>query len=70
MNWEDLKVLLALTRNQSTRTAAVKLGVSNTTVSRRLDELEEQIGGKLFDRTPEGFRKNISVIILIRPSID
>ena len=56
MNWEDLKVLLALTRNQSTRTAAVKLGVSNTTVSRRLDELEEQIGGKLFDRTPEGFR--------------
>ncbi|MDG1988171.1 MAG: LysR family transcriptional regulator [Halieaceae bacterium] len=56
MNWEDLKVLLALTRHGSTRTAAVKLGVSNTTVSRRLDELEEQIGGKLFDRTPEGFK--------------
>ncbi len=56
MNWEDLKVLLALTRYSSTRAAAVKLGVSNTTVSRRLDELEEQIGGKLFDRTPEGFK--------------
>ena len=56
MNWEDLKVLLALTRNGSTRTAAVKLGVSNTTVSRRLDELEEHIGGRLFDRTPEGFK--------------
>ena len=56
MNWEDLKVLLALTRHGSTRMAAAKLGVSNTTVSRRLDDLEEQIGGKLFDRTPEGFK--------------
>jgi len=55
VNWEDLKVLLALTRHKSTRGAAGKLGVSNTTVARRLDELEEQIGGKLFDRTPEGY---------------
>ena len=56
MNWEDLKVVLALTRYKSTRGAAAKLGVSNTTVTRRLEELEEEIGGKLYDRTPEGFR--------------
>jgi len=56
MNWEDLKVLLALTRHGSTRAAANKVGVSNTTISRRLDDLEEEIGGKLFDRTPEGFK--------------
>ncbi len=41
MNWDDLKVLLALSREGSTRKAAAKLGVSNTTVMRRLESLEE-----------------------------
>ena len=56
MNWDDLKVLLALSRAGSTRKAAATLGVSNTTVMRRLESLEEKIGGRLFDRTPDGFR--------------
>ena len=56
MNWDDLKVLLALSRAGSTRKAAAMLGVSNTTVMRRLESLEETIGGRLFDRTPDGFR--------------
>ena len=56
MNWDDLKVLLALSRAGSTRKAAAKLSVSNTTVMRRLESLEEQVGGRLFDRTPDGFR--------------
>lgn len=55
MNWDDLKVLLALSRAGSTRKAAGLLGVSNTTVMRRLESLEEQVGGRLFDRTPDGF---------------
>ncbi|OUV68751.1 MAG: hypothetical protein CBC82_00740 [Cellvibrionales bacterium TMED122] len=56
MNWDDLKVLLALSRAGSTRKAAAVLAVSNTTVMRRLESLEEQVGGRLFDRTPDGFR--------------
>ena len=56
MNWDDLKVLLALSRAGSTRKAAATLGVSNTTVMRRLESLEEQVGGRLFDRTPDGFK--------------
>ncbi len=56
MNWDDLKVLLALSREGSTRKAAATLGVSNTTVMRRLESLEEQVGGRLFDRTPDGFK--------------
>ena len=40
MNWDDLKVLLALSRAGSTRKAAGLLGVSNTTVMRRLESLE------------------------------
>ena len=55
MNWDDLKVLLALSREGSTRKAASTMGVSNTTVMRRLDSLEEQIGGRLFNRTPDGY---------------
>ena len=56
MNWDDLKVLLALSRAGSTRKAAVTLGVSNTTVMRRLESLEQEVGGRLFDRTPDGFK--------------
>jgi DNA-binding transcriptional LysR family regulator len=56
MNWDDLKVLLALSRAGSTRKAAATLGVSNTTVMRRLESLEVQVGGRLFDRTPDGFK--------------
>ena len=57
MNWDDMKVLLALARAGSTRKAAKLLSVSNTTVMRRLEALEEAIGGQLFDRTPDGFRQ-------------
>ena len=56
MNWDDLKVLLALSREGSTRKAASTMGVSNTTVMRRLESLEEHIGGKLFNRTPDGYK--------------
>jgi len=56
VNWDDLKVLLALTREGSTRKAAGRLDVSNTTVMRRLESLEKDLGGLLFDRTPDGYR--------------
>ena len=53
-SWDDLKVLLACSRHGSTRTAAAALGVSNSTVARRLEILEAAIEGRLFDRTPDG----------------
>ncbi len=56
MNWNDLKVLLALARVGTTRKAAKRLFVSNTTVMRRLESLEDSLGGLLFDRTPDGYR--------------
>ena len=56
MNWDDLKILLSLSRYGSTRKAAAQLGVSNTTVMRRLDGLEEALACKLFYRTPDGFQ--------------
>ena len=56
MDWDDLKVLLELSRKGSARAAAQSLGVSNSTVTRRLDEMERQLGTQLFDRTPDGYR--------------
>lgn len=56
LRWDDLKVLLALHRRGSLKRAAEELGVNISTVSRRLDALEELLGAHLFDRTPEGVR--------------
>jgi len=54
--WDDLRVLLALSRRGSLKAAAQVLGVNISTVSRRLDALEAAIGKRLFDRTPDGTR--------------
>lgn len=56
MDWDDMKVLLALSRKGSARGAAQQLGVSNSTITRRLDDLEHHLQTRLFDRTPDGYR--------------
>ncbi|MEP4485625.1 MAG: LysR family transcriptional regulator [Halioglobus sp.] len=56
MDWNDMKVLIALSRKGSARGAAQALGVSNSTVTRRLDDLERDLGTRLFDRTPDGYK--------------
>lgn len=55
LNWEDLRVALALARAGSVRGAARALGVSHSTVLRRLEELEAAAGVRLFERTPESY---------------
>ena len=37
LSWDDLKVVLACSRHGSTRSAAAALGVSNSTIARRLE---------------------------------
>src|SRR5947208_17157882 len=56
MDWNDLRFLLALHRRGSLNAAAKELGVTKTTMSRRLAALEESLGAKLFDRRPNGLR--------------
>lgn len=54
MDWDDLKIFLALQRSASIRAAAEALGLSHSTVSRRLQSLETALGSKLFLRRAEG----------------
>src|SRR5687767_7054967 len=54
MNAEDLRFFLAVRQAGSIKGAARKLKVDHSTVSRRLSALEEALGSRLFERTPEG----------------
>lgn len=65
LRWDDLKVLLALHRRGSLKRAAEALGVNISTVSRRLDALEELLGAHLYDRTPDGVRPTAAAELLV-----
>jgi DNA-binding transcriptional LysR family regulator len=54
MNWDDIKIFLEVARAERLSTAAKRLTMDASTVSRRLHKLEESIGTKLFDRTQDG----------------
>ncbi|WP_422039849.1 LysR family transcriptional regulator [Roseibium sp.] len=54
MNWENLKYLLAFYRAGSLSSAADRLGVDATTVSRRLTALQKEIGTQLLERSASG----------------
>lgn len=55
-DWNDLRHFLAVARAGSTIAAAKALGTSQSTVHRRLAELEARIGRQLVKRHPTGYR--------------
>ena len=55
-DWNDIKYLVAVAELKSTIAAARRLGVSQTTVHRRLTELEKRLNHKIIVRQPEGYR--------------
>jgi DNA-binding transcriptional LysR family regulator len=59
MDWDDVRVFLAVSRAGSMRAAGRALGLSQPTIARRLAAFEATFGGpSLFDRLPEGLRLN------------
>src|SRR5712664_2157081 len=59
MDWDDVRVFLAVAREGSMRAAGRALGLSQPTIARRLAAFEATFGGPtLFDRLPEGLRLN------------
>lgn len=53
-SWEDLRAFLLCARYQSFRNAADALGLTGTTLMRKIDRLEEELGFKLFLRDQSG----------------
>ena len=54
-NWDDLRFFLAVSRAGTLSGAARSLGVTYSTVFRRLGAFEERLGVRLFERLPDGY---------------
>ncbi len=55
MNWDDMKLFLAVARCGSISGGAKQLGVQHSTVSRRLRAMEEKLGTRLVERKRSGY---------------
>ena len=55
MDWDNLRFFLELSRAGRLTTAARRMGVDHTTVSRRLQALEKSLGVALFIRDTSGY---------------
>jgi len=55
MQWDDLKVYLAVARAESLSGAGRALRLDPATVGRRITRLEEQVGATLFLRSAQGY---------------
>lgn len=56
MDWDNLRFFLELARAGTLAAAARRMGVEHTTVARRIEKLERQVGGALFARDAAGHR--------------
>ena len=56
MNWDDVRLFLTVARTGNSRAAARELAVNQSTVSRRIKQLERSAGVQLFERRPAGLR--------------
>lgn len=55
LNWDDLRIFLSLCRAGSVRATGEALGISHSTVARRIDGFERDLDVRLFDRLSTGF---------------
>jgi DNA-binding transcriptional LysR family regulator len=56
MNWDDMRVFLAVARAGRVAAAARQLAVEHSTVGRRVAALERNLGASLFHRTQGGYQ--------------
>lgn len=55
IDWDDVRYFLEVVRSGTITQAATRLGVSHTTVSRRITSLEKQLDRHLFERSNQGW---------------
>jgi DNA-binding transcriptional LysR family regulator len=54
-NWDDLRIFLAVARDESLSAAGRRLRMDAATVGRRVARLEEGLGAPLFAKSPQGY---------------
>lgn len=55
LDWDDVRVFMALVRHGSLSAAARALGVTHATIARRVRALERTLGTRLVERRPDGY---------------
>jgi DNA-binding transcriptional LysR family regulator len=55
LDWQDVRIFLALGRHRSLSATARALQVNHATVARRIQSLEDSLGEKLVERRPDGY---------------
>jgi DNA-binding transcriptional LysR family regulator len=55
LDWEDIRIFVALARYGSLSAAARALSLTHATVSRRMQSLEKDLGETLVERRPDGY---------------
>jgi DNA-binding transcriptional LysR family regulator len=55
MDWDHLRFFLAVARAGNLARAAAALNVNHSTVFRRINALEAELGVRVFDRLPDGY---------------
>lgn len=68
ISWDDLRMFVIAAREQSFRKAAITLKTSSSTVTRRIERLERNLGLRLFDRVPEGVRLTLDGGVIFEES--
>ncbi len=64
-DWSDARIFLAVVRTGSTLAASRDLGITQTTVARRIDGLEHKLGICLFERDTRGFHPTKDAGLLV-----
>ena len=55
LSWDDFRYIKAIAEARSLAGAAGSLGVNHSTVFRRLSQIEQQLGSRLFERGRAGY---------------
>ena len=55
MDWDDLRVFLAVARTESLSAAGKRLKIDPATVGRRIARLEDSLAARLFVKSPQGY---------------
>ena len=56
MQWDSLKLFIAIASTGSLAAAARTMGVNHSTIFRRLNGFEKELGGRLFERLNTGYQ--------------